>query len=229
MKKIIINFLINVLKWISILPIMVLSLYITNIIQGFSLKGQLDFLPDSWVNNIIEFTGNYTGTFIGIFLALYIAPKKIVGIILINLFSLFSLFHYYIDGDYKPTILISSILGLISGNIIAYSIIEKNISKIKNEKIDFHNVDEKIQNNQQLSIGDTQTTEFIGNQTDETILPEENEEELATNITEEEQVKINLERLNAYIEAKKQREQEQQVQVSPSEEVENVQQKEGKK
>ena len=216
MKKIIINFLINVLKWISILPIMVLSLYITNIIQGFSLKGQLDFLPDSWVSNIIEFTGNYTGTFIGIFLALYIAPKKIVGIILINLFSLFSLFHYYIDGDYKPIILISSILGLISGNIIAYSIIEKNISKIKNEKIDFHNVDEKIQNNKQLSIGDTQTPEITTNQTDETA------------ISEEEQEKINLERLYAYIEAKKQREQEQQVQVSPSEEVENVQQKERK-
>ena len=107
-------------------------------------------------------------------------------------------------------------MGLISGNIIAYSIIEKNISKIKNEKIDFHNVDEKIQNNKQLSIGDTQTPEITGNQTVETTL------------SEEEQIKINLERLNAYIEAKKQREQEQQVQVSPSEEVENVQQKEGK-
>ena len=47
-------------------------------------------------------------------------------------------------------------------------------------------------------------------------------EEVATNITEEEQEKINLERLNAYIEAKKQREQEQQVQVSPSVEMVNV-------
>ena len=57
-----------------------------------------------------------------------------------------------------------------------------------------------------------QTTQQIENQTEE--------------LSEEEQIKINLERLNAYIEAKKQREQEQQVQVSPSEEVGNVQQNE---
>ena len=38
--------------------------------------------------------------------------------------------------------------------------------------------------------------------------------------------KINLERLNAYIEAKKQREQEQQAQVSPSAEMGDVQQNE---
>ena len=59
----------------------------------------------------------------------------------------------------------------------------------------------------QSNVVNTQTPEIIGNQTDETA------------ISEEEQVKINLERLNAYIEAKKQREQEQQVQVSPSEEA----------
>ena len=67
---------------------------------------------------------------------------------------------------------------------------------------------------QQSNVGNTQTPEIIGNQTDETA------------ISEEEQVKINLERLNAYIEAKKQREQEQQVQVSPSEQMRNVQQNE---
>lgn len=67
---------------------------------------------------------------------------------------------------------------------------------------------------QQSNVGNTQTPEIIGNQTDE------------TTISEEEQEKINLERLNAYIEAKKQREQEQQVQVSPSEEMGNVQQNE---
>ena len=60
---------------------------------------------------------------------------------------------------------------------------------------------------QQSNVGNTQTPEIIGNQTDETA------------ISEEEQEKINLERLYAYIEAKKQREQEQQVQVSQSEEA----------
>ena len=60
---------------------------------------------------------------------------------------------------------------------------------------------------QQSDVVNTQTPEIIGNKTDETA------------ISEEEQVKINLERLNAYIEAKKQREQEQQVQVSQSEEA----------
>ena len=59
----------------------------------------------------------------------------------------------------------------------------------------------------QSNVVNTQTPEIIGNQTDE------------TTISEEEQVKINLERLNAYIEAKKQREQEQQVQVSPSDKL----------
>ena len=48
----------------------------------------------------------------------------------------------------------------------------------------------------QSNVGNTQTPEIIGNQTDETA------------ISEEEQEKINLERLYAYIEAKKQREQE---------------------
>ena len=65
---------------------------------------------------------------------------------------------------------------------------------------------------QQSDVVNTHTPEIIGNQTVETA------------ISEEEQVKINLERLYAYIEAKKQREQEQQVQVSPSEEAGNVQQ-----
>ena len=87
-------------------------------------------------------------------------------------------------------------------------------------------INETTQNEpQQSNIRNTQTPEIIGNKANETTLPEENEEEVA-DVTEEEQIKINLERLNAYIEAKKQREQEQQVQVSPSEEVENVQQNE---
>ena len=59
------------------------------------------------------------------------------------------------------------------------------------------------------------------NETEQTVQPIENQKE---ELSEEEQVKINLERLNAYIESKKQKEQEQQVQVSPSAEVENVQQ-----
>ena len=67
---------------------------------------------------------------------------------------------------------------------------------------------------QQSNVVNTQSPEITTNQTDETA------------ISEEEQVKINLERLNAYIEAKKQREQEQQAQVSPSAEIGNVQQNE---
>ena len=67
---------------------------------------------------------------------------------------------------------------------------------------------------QQSNVGNTQTLEIIGDKANETA------------ISEEEQEKINLERLYAYIEAKKQREREQQVQVSPSGEIENVQQNE---
>ena len=77
--------------------------------------------------------------------------------------------------------------------------------------------------NEQGSQENGQNTELglssMGEQNQEQRQNTQQVEEVATNITEEEQVKINLERLNAYIEAKKQREQEQQVQVSQSEEA----------
>lgn len=89
---------------------------------------------------------------------------------------------------------------------------------------------EKMLGNEQRSQENGQNTDLglssMGEQNQEQRQTTQQVEEVATNITEEEQVKINLERLNAYIEAKKQREQEQQVQVSPSEEAENVQQNE---
>ena len=84
--------------------------------------------------------------------------------------------------------------------------------------------------NEQRSKENGQNTDLglssMGEQNQEQRQTTQQVEEVATNITEEEQVKINLERLYAYIEAKKQREQEQQAQVSPSAEMGKVQQNE---
>lgn len=89
---------------------------------------------------------------------------------------------------------------------------------------------EKMLGNEQRSQENGQNTDLglssMGEQNQEQRQTTKQVEEVVTNITEEEQEKINLERLNAYIEAKKQREQEQQVQVSPSEEAGNAQQNE---
>ena len=73
--------------------------------------------------------------------------------------------------------------------------------------------------NEQRSQENWQNTDLglssMGEQNQEQRQTTKQVEEVATNVTEEEQQKINLERLYAYIEAKKQRDQKQQVQVSP--------------